>query len=491
MSISPPAVRHVALGAQRPRILAVPDFVSSTGEEAIELAAMAGLELDPWQQFVITNALGERADGSWAAFEVGIEVPRQNGKGGILEARELAGLFLLGERLLIHSAHEFATAIEAFERMKVLLESCPDLDRRVKRITNSHGFEGIELKGGQRLRYKTRTKGGGRGFSADWVGLDEAMDIPEAMQAALFPTLSARPNPQIWYAGSAVDQETMDNGLVFARLRERALKGGDARMAYFGWSPDIDSPDDVTPEMAADPEVWAQANPSLGIRITSEYIEGEQRSLGPRGFAVERLGVGDWPATDGSSNSKISEAAWDACEDPESSCSDPVVLVFDVTPDRSRAVIGVAGWRADGLAHVEVVDSRKGTGWVGGRLAELTASHNVLAIMYDERGPAASLVPGFADLSLDVDVTPINSREQAEACGMFFDAVEQRTTRHLGTADLLLAVRGAATRPLGDAWAWARKTSSANIAPLVTVTLAHWGLRTLTEPDGEPLVAFI
>jgi hypothetical protein len=56
----------------------------------------------------------ERADGKWAAFEVGLNVARQNGKGSILEARELAGLFLLGERLIIHSAHEFATSLEAF-----------------------------------------------------------------------------------------------------------------------------------------------------------------------------------------------------------------------------------------------------------------------------------------------------------------------------------------------------------------------------------------
>lgn len=489
MSISLPVAPLGLRGAQRPRILAVPEFVSSTGEEAIELAAMAGLDLDPWQQFVLVNALGERADGSWAAFEVGIEVPRQNGKGGLLEARELAGLFLLGERLLIHSAHEFATAIEAFERMKVLIESCPDLDRQVDKVTNSHGFEGFKLKNGQRLRYKTRTKGGGRGFSADWVCLDEAMDIPDAFHNALYPTLSARPNGQMWYTGSAVDQETMDNGLVFARVRERGVRGDDPRLAYFGWSPDIQSPDEVDPHTASDPEMWAQANPGLGIRITTEYIEGEQRALGARGFAVERLGVGDWPATDGSSSSKITEEAWNDCEDADSSCLDPVVLVFDVTPDRSRAVIGVAGWRDDSLAHVEVVDARKGTGWVGGRLAELVGEHNVLAVLYDERGPGASLVPGFSDL--DVDLRPVKGGEQAEACGMFFDAVEQATVRHLGTADLLLAIRGAATRPLGDAWAWARKTSSANIAPLVTVTLAHWGLRTLTEASGEPLVAFI
>jgi phage terminase large subunit-like protein len=112
------------LGAQRPRLLHVPDFSSSTGEEACELAAMAGLEMDPWQQFAIHNALGERPDGKWAAFEVGIEVPRQNGKGGILETFGLAGLFLLGEQLIIHSAHEFATAEEALERMSQIIEGC-------------------------------------------------------------------------------------------------------------------------------------------------------------------------------------------------------------------------------------------------------------------------------------------------------------------------------------------------------------------------------
>jgi phage terminase large subunit-like protein len=76
-----------------------------------------GPDLDPWQEFVLAHALGERADGKWAAFEVGVMVSRQNGKGAILEARELAGLFLLGERLIIHSAHQFDTSLEAFRRL--------------------------------------------------------------------------------------------------------------------------------------------------------------------------------------------------------------------------------------------------------------------------------------------------------------------------------------------------------------------------------------
>jgi hypothetical protein len=112
--------------------------------------------------------VGGAGDGKWAAFEVGVNVPRQNGKDGILEARELTGLFLLGERMIIHSAHQFDTSLEAFRRLLELIEDTPELDKRVKRVSRSHGEEGIEFKGGQRIRFRTRTKGGGRGFSGDW-----------------------------------------------------------------------------------------------------------------------------------------------------------------------------------------------------------------------------------------------------------------------------------------------------------------------------------
>jgi hypothetical protein len=62
-------------------------------------------------------SLREQPDGRWAAKEFGLEEPRQNGKGEMIEGREALGLFYLDERKLIHSAHEFATASEALDRM--------------------------------------------------------------------------------------------------------------------------------------------------------------------------------------------------------------------------------------------------------------------------------------------------------------------------------------------------------------------------------------
>lgn len=464
----------VVVGAQQPRISSVPPYVSSSGAEAVELCAMGGVFLDPWQQLVLTGGLGERPDGKWAAFEVGLPVPRQNGKDEILLARELTGMFLLGERLIIHSAHQFDTSIEHFQRLWAVIEGTPDFERRVQRVTRSHGEEGITLKGGQRIRFRTRTKGGGRGFTCDCLILNEAQMLAEMMMGALLPTLSTIENPQVWYAGSPVDQQIHPDGIVFARIRERGKRGGDPSLAYFEWSFDADHPDDVTPEMAADPLAIAQANPALGIRISLEYVTRERESMDARTFAVERGGVGDWPRTDGLGEVVIDGATWNSRLDEKSKAQGPVWFAFDVTPTRSRSTIGVAGRREDALSHVGLVEAGRGTGWLLERIPELKAKHSPARFICDSAGPAASLIPELE--ARGVKVVATNAAEMARACGVFYDAVIEGTLRHLGTPELAKAVGGAARRPLGDRWAWSRKTSTADISPLVAVTLALWAL---------------
>ncbi|HEX5879777.1 MAG TPA: terminase, partial [Actinomycetota bacterium] len=78
----------VLLGEQTPRFHLVPSAPSSAGQEAIDLAASGGLILEPHQQLVLHGGLGERRDGRWAAAQVVVVEPRQNGKDGIAEARE-------------------------------------------------------------------------------------------------------------------------------------------------------------------------------------------------------------------------------------------------------------------------------------------------------------------------------------------------------------------------------------------------------------------
>ncbi len=85
------------------------------------------------------------------------------------------------------------------------------------------------------------------------------------------------------------------------------------------------------------------------------------------------------------------------------------------------------------------------------------------------------------------------ARQYAQACGQFYDAVAARELVHLDQAPLASALAGARKRDLGEAWAWARRGVSVDISPLVTVTLAKWGLGVeIDEPEEEvePWVAF-
>ena len=143
------------------------------------------------------------------------------------------------------------------------------------------------------------------GFAGTPVVFGESMFLSGISMGAILPVISAQPDPQVWYMGSAVDQTVHDEGSVFARVRDRALAGDDDRLAYFEWSLDAETPDQVEPVELADVASWASTNPALGVRISPRYVEAELRELDPRTFAVERLGVGDWPPADGTAGQLI------------------------------------------------------------------------------------------------------------------------------------------------------------------------------------------
>lgn len=475
-------------GSQEPRICTVPDYHSSAGDEAVEVAALAGLHLDPWQQFVLRHSLGERKDGKWAAPTVGLVCSRQNGKNSILEARELAGLFLLGERVIVHSAHEQATASEQFRRLSGLIQAVPEFERRMLREIKGKGSEAIELRGGQRILFKTRTGGGARGFSIDCIVFDEAYELPETAISAMVPTLAARPNTQTWYTSSAVDQQKHANGMALARQRERgvARKPG---IAYFEWSCEGDDPSRVDPKVFDEPRSWSIANPSLGHRLGIEAVQAEHDgSMGAREFAVERLGIGDWPSSDPDAGRVITVAQWSALLDRESVMACAGCIAFDAAPDRSWATITGAGYREDGKVHVGVIDRRPRMGWVPEAVAALVKELRPQSVIADAAGPVAALLPELEELGVEITLT--SSKEYAQACMMLAEAVDNSALAHRGEPELAVAIDGAATLPLADGWKWSRRRSGvSDISPLVAVTLAHWGCIT-ADPQYATLITF-
>jgi len=448
------------------------------------------MTLDPEQELMLASMLGVRADGRWQTREVGFHVPRQNGKGEVLLARELFGLVELGERLVIHTAHEFKTSAEHFQRVEAVFRGCEWLHGLVARRASgqvvgyrySHGEESITLHDGRRIEFKTRTKSGMRGFAGvDFLALDEAMIIAEAGLNSALPIIRASKavrGPQVCYAGSAVDQEAHEHGVVWTRVRERGMEGSDESLAYLEWSLDFDHPDDVPDDVADDPACWRMVNFAIANgRVLEEHMAWERRALSDRGFKVELLGVGDPPATDGSADNIITLEDWKDVEDEASELQDPVCIAFDVSTDR-RTSIAAAGLNQRGGVHVEVIHARAGTGWVAERLAELYERHEVVEIVCDGYGPSASIAKKADEAG--IKVRRVNSGEYAEACGVFVDQIGEKTLRHLGQDELTAAVRGARARPLVDRWAWSRTKSVADVGPLIAGTLAVWSA---TEQD--------
>ena len=461
--------------------------MQTRGDEALDIAERAGLIADEWQREVILAGCSIDDQGRWTTLENVVNVPRQNGKGAILEIRELAGMVAWEEPLLIHSAHQGDTAQEHFERLLSLFESVPEFDRMVKRVSRTNGLFGIALTNGSRIRFRSRSKAGGRGFSCNTLILDEAMFLPESFHGALVPTLRAQPNPQIWYAGSAVDQEIHEHGVVFTRLRERAIEGKDPSLCYFEWSLDYEHPSEVPAEVAADPVEWAKCTPALGERIQLQHFVKEHEALDERTFAVELLGVGDYPNTDGTSEHVILAEDWATVEDEDSVISDPVCLAFDVS-SQHRASISACGRNQHNHWGVEVIDRRPGVNWLVDRLVELDGKHSPLEIVCDGKGLSASLHQAL-DMA-GITVRRLTTDEFAQACGRFVDAVSEQTLRHPGGQVLWNCIRGARTRPLTDRWIWSRRQSTVDISALVATTLALWSAQNLVT-DAEDSGVFV
>lgn len=482
----------VLLGRQAPTFLWVPEYDTTAGLEVIEMAKSAGLVLDPWQQLLVMHAFAEDPFGAWLCFEIAIIVSRQNGKGSILEAVELAWLFLFGERLVIHSAHLFETSREHFLRISMLIQMNPDFDRRVKRMREGRGAEEIELLSGARLKFMTRKGGAGRGFTGDKTVMDEAMYLDAGMMAAGLPTMATRPNAQIWYTGSAGMRHSTQLGAV----RRRAYTRSDPSLMYAEWTAETRTKDTVTdehgrereviiiPDPRGEPATWAKTNPGYGPvgvgRITPTYIAKEARALGGADsveFGTERLGIGDWPEED-DAWAVITKVQWADVEDRTSEIGQGRRFAYAVDADPARDVVTITvyGRRADGLGHIETVTRQKGFAWVVPWFTDEDhpGRRGGVGVGILANGEAAQLIKPLTEAKLHV-YSPTGP-EYAQACGdLYTSLTERRDVRHMGQPSQSQAVGGARKLIINreGAWVWDR-TVVVNQSALVGDTLAKW-----------------
>lgn len=454
-----------------PAFFTFPEFQRTLGDEVADLAELAGFPADPEQRLVLDAQFGLDRAGRRVAFEVAVIGARQNIKTGLFKIAALGEAFICEVPLLVWSAHEFPTAQEAFRDLSELIESTPDLDREIKHIHRGNGDEAIELLNGCRIKFKARTKSGGRGLSGKRVVLDEAFALQPAHMGALLPMLSAQDEPQVWYGSSAglADSE------VLRGIRDRG-RPGSRSMVYIEWCTERGgcSSDDCTHQVGVegcvldDESKWQMANPQMGRRILVDTIRNERLALPPEEFARERLGWWDEP---GQVEHIFGAEKWARCAIPETEPPTAgIALGVAVSVDRSWSSISAAV-PLPGRELVGLVHRQHGTQGLVEKVAGLKARYDCKVAM-DSRGPAADLIEPLKEAGVFLHLAKTSDVQDASAS--FYDKVQTTIIAHMSHPELEDAVRGAQRRPVGDRWAVGRRISTADVSPLEGAILADW-----------------
>jgi hypothetical protein len=159
--------------------------------DAAELAEMAGVTLTDAHRSLLADSLVTGPDARWVNLELTVTDAED-----LLLARELAGLFLLGERILV-ACRGFAARRGAFCHAADAVTSADELSRRVRRVSRANGAERIEMASGARLQFSSAA--GARGYAADLVVMNGDQASLDRMRPVLLPCAASRPNPQVWY----------------------------------------------------------------------------------------------------------------------------------------------------------------------------------------------------------------------------------------------------------------------------------------------------
>jgi len=410
-------------------------------------------------------------------------VPRRGGKTALILAQLARRVLGQARSQSWYTAQTGGDAGTAFRREWVPILRASGLARHLK-ISLRAGAESFELvERGASATCFAPVEAALHGRNVDLAVIDEAwahdLDAGHDVELAVFPAQLTRPGAQTWIvsAGGTLASTWFDGWLERA---EAALTAGDPGIALFEWSADPEAADyDPT-----SPATWWTAHPALGDTVSETAIARELDRLGLADFERSILNV--WPRPRNLATG-IDLAGWARLADLDVAAT-ATAAAFDVTPDRSNAALAAAGPAPDGRTVVEVLDYRRGVGWLDQALKAWSRAHPGAPIVCDAL--AAGTIADRLELA-GLDLLRTGAAQMARACADLVDQIvaDPPTLAHRGQEVLDRAVAEAGRRPVGDAgWAWSRRVSDTDISPLVAATLAAWSARSRPVPPA-PFIA--
>lgn len=488
------------LGSQLPRLSNLLEGDETRGEKAVQFAAWCGLTLFPWQEDVLRQMCKTTPEGKWAAGEAVVIVPRQNGKGEVLLARELAGIYLFGEHNVLHTAHFLDTAVEARDRLWDVIQKNPDLyywwendpdTPGVPVLGRTNGKECIDFPNGAKIRFRTRTIKTGRGLSFELVIFDESFDLPNQVHSAIAKTTRAKISAQRIYISSPVNRYEHAHGAILSAKRWAALDGSPD--TYFAeWSIDPDQVDMFSEQ------AWVQSNPSLvddgpgaQIRdIRSDAQSARNSEVLKEEYLVETLGVGQWVPRDGDTSDfvpVVDLSDWQALENasPDVPRLNENALGLDVDLNAEYCAI-VAATKTRSGVHLSLSPrtefEREG---VAADIDRAVENNDPLAIALDPRSAASTIEKAVNDIGVE----PLLMTPKVIVRGYMLlrQLLQERAITHDGNPRWLEALRVVEERDVGDYGKGLRRKTGAG-CPLVAASFAIAALDDAGLQEVAPVI---
>lgn len=494
-----------------------PDPALTYGPEVADLCAASGYAPDPQQELGLDLIFAIRPDGSPASFSFCVVCARQNLKSGLFQQCVLGWLFVTEVPEIAWSAHELRTSLNAQTELHDTLKG-PTLSKYLPATKNEgkydqNGQERIELTTGQTVWFQTRTRDGGRGLGKPKVIIDEAFKFKKRTAGALLPILLAQHHPQLLRGSSApsLDDDAADLRDVIDRGRKRKSP----ELSYLEWlakredckDPDCQHPKDAMArglDCALDREhLILQANPTVDRdeqghaldtgRITLGTLRNLRQEMDPLEYMRECLG---WMDTDkdGDVPPAINVRTWNAkaLVDVDAPPVTRAAVALNVSPDRSRASIGIAGaYGPDPDRVLLMTRTNPGIDWVVPQLVKMRDGGKVqmVEISYHPSSQAGSLETALKAAGFEVTTTKTPGEElgrirhlvhsdMGRACAVMQHAVLEQRIVHLRQDEVTDAIAVARTRYVNEVEVWDQRNQDFEISTVVAMSTAlhRWDL---------------
>lgn len=453
----------IRLGRQTPTNSVILDYSESYGTEAIEIYNRSGRTAQPWQELMMEDIMALDDDGMWRHMKLGWSIPRRNGKSELLIMRSIWGV-MHNERIL-YTAHRTTTSNNAWEKIIERLSKAGYVEDEDFKTTKKFGLERIEwLKGDGVINFRTRSSKGGLGEGYDLLVIDEAQEYTSDQESALKYVVTDSKNPQTLMCGTP--PTATSSGTVFLEYRHDCMTGQLENSGWAEWS---------VPRLsdAHDPELWYEANPSLGTILTERKIRSE---LGNDQVDdnIQRLGL--WLKYN--QKSAISEDEWNAFKtDGKIKLKEPTRLFFGVKFSKSTDCVSlaVASRLDDDRVFVEAIDCRPvrdGNRWIVEFLMGACAER----VAIDGAGNQSILADEMKKAGVKCKAILPKVSEVITANTLFEKNLFGGQIRHSGQPSLVQAVSNCEHRAIGSSggFGYTSLLDGADISLLESVSLAHW-----------------